>query len=116
MAALPIETTAFVIVLGDQPGITAEIIDALIEAFEKGTHGIIVPMHGGGTGHPIVISAKYSNAVMTQFDKAGLRGLVYGHAEDVLRNPVKTGCVLRDMDTLDDYNREVRLTLEGHSQ
>lgn len=107
LAALPDDTTAFVIVLGDQPSIRPEIVDALINAFEKGTHGIVVPMHSDDTGHPIVIAAKYRSAIMTQFDKDGLRGLIYGNPGEVLRAPAASADVLRDMDTPEDYEREL---------
>jgi hypothetical protein len=45
---------------------------------------------------------------MREFDDTGLRGLIYGHPEDVYRCPVDTAAVLRDMDTLEDYENERR--------
>ena len=108
LAALPTETSAFVVVLGDQPGVTPAVIDALIDAFEKRTHDIVVPMYDNGSGHPIVIAARYREAIMTQFDTTGLRGLVRGRPESVLRLTVSNDGVLHDMDTPEDYERELR--------
>lgn len=110
IAALPPETAGFLIALGDQPNVNPDVVNALIDTFTRGSRGIIVPMHDNDTGHPILISARYREAIMTQFDDTGLRGLIYGRPDEVLRLPVGTGDVLRDMDTPEDYERELRLS------
>lgn len=58
--------------------------------------------------HPIIISIAYRDDVMTKFDDTGLRGLIYGHPEYVHRLPVRAPGVLRDMDTPEDYERELK--------
>jgi molybdenum cofactor cytidylyltransferase len=98
----------FMVVLGDQPSIDARVINQLIAGFHAVEKGIIVPLYDGDTGHPIVISMSYREDVMTKFDDTGLRGLIYGHPEYVHRLPVTTPGVLRDMDTPEDYERELK--------
>lgn len=98
----------FMVVLGDQPSIDAPTINQLIEGFRTVEKGIVVPRYDNDTGHPIIISMSYRDDVMTKFDDTGLRGLIYGHPEYVHRLPVQAPGVLRDMDTPEDYERELK--------
>jgi molybdenum cofactor cytidylyltransferase len=108
LAALPEDLEAFMVVLGDQPSLTTAIIDFLIDGFRASDKGIVVPWIDDDSGHPIIIDAAYREEVMTQFDDTGLRALIYGRPEEVHRLPVTDPGVLRDMDTPDDYERELR--------
>lgn len=112
---LPTAAAAFLVVLGDQPSITPELINALVSAWKTGVHGIVVPAFGAQSGHPIVVSGKYRDTVMTQFDQTGLRGLLYARQEDVFRYPATSGAVLRDMDTPAAYVREILAALENET-
>lgn len=101
-------TAGFMVVLGDQPSIDARVINQLIAEFHAVEKGIIVPLYDDDTGHPIIISMSYRDDVMTKFDDTGLRGLIYGYPEYVHRLPVQAPGVLRDMDTPEDYERELK--------
>ena len=63
LAAMPAACRAVLVALGDQPAITAELVDAMIECFSSGSRGIVVPIHAGRRGHPLLldgrIEAKY---------------------------------------------------------
>jgi molybdenum cofactor cytidylyltransferase len=96
------------VVLGDQPSISAKLINVLLEAFEESNCGIVVPYVNEDSGHPILISRTYREEIMTKFDDTGLRGLIYGRPEEVHRFPVEDAGVLRDIDTPEDYERELR--------
>ncbi|MCL4692708.1 MAG: nucleotidyltransferase family protein [Candidatus Hydrogenedentes bacterium] len=98
----------FMVVLGDQPSIDAPTITQLVAGFRAVEKGIVVPLYDNDTGHPIIISIAYRDDVMTKFDDTGLRGLIYGHPEYVHRLPVRAPGVLRDMDTPEDYERELK--------
>lgn len=45
---------AAMFLLGDQPGVTAAVIDALIEAYERTKAPIVQPKYGGVFGNPVV--------------------------------------------------------------
>jgi molybdenum cofactor cytidylyltransferase len=115
LAALPDNLEAFLVVLGDQPSLTSAVIDFLIDGFRASHKGIVVPYINDDSGHPIIIDAAYREEVMTQFDDTGLRGLIYGRPEEVHRLRVTHPGVLRDMDTPEDYERELR-ALEEQSK
>jgi len=105
LRGLPESCRAVVVVLGDQPGVYAGLIAALIEAHLESGRGIVVQTFGGRRGHPVLISARYFEDVLTGFDDVGLRGLVRAHPEDVLEVTAGSEAVLMDLDTPEDYRR-----------
>ena len=50
---------------------------------------------------------KYKNEIAALSLEVGLRGLVYGHPEDVHEVPVTTSSILRDIDNIVDNKREL---------
>ena len=105
LRALPPECAAALVVLGDQPGITAETISMLIQAFQTHSRGIVVPTHGGKRGHPLLLSMRYRDEVLHQYDGTGMRGLFLAHPDDVMEVEVPASGILEDMDTPEDYRR-----------
>ncbi|MBM4038086.1 MAG: nucleotidyltransferase family protein [Planctomycetes bacterium] len=110
LRALPEECEAALVVLGDQPGVTAEVVAAVVEAFRSGGRGIVVPTHRGRRGHPLLFSMRYRGEVLSRFNGTGLRGLLQAHLEDVLEVEVATPGILDDVDRPEDYARAAGLT------
>ena len=111
LAALSPNEDAALIALVDQPMITKEIIDSLIEAFDEDEKGIALPTYHGKHGHPIIIAAKYFDDIM-QLDEnspEGLRAFIDGHRDDTLEVPVDTPAVIEDIDLPEDYERLSKL-------
>jgi len=109
LAALPEECGAILIVLGDQPAIQSEWIEKLGSVFgENGGEKIVVPVHGGHRGHPMIIPARFARELRTQYEESGVRGLLDAHGEDVVRVEWGDGDVLADMDLPSDYRRELK--------
>jgi molybdenum cofactor cytidylyltransferase len=106
LRALPAECEAILVALGDQPAITAELVNAVVETFRTGNHRIVVPVHQGRRGHPLLFSADYRQEILTQYDDQGLRGLLRAHHDQVFELPVSTPAVLSDIDYPEDYDRE----------
>jgi molybdenum cofactor cytidylyltransferase len=107
LRALPEDCRAILVALGDQPAITVELIDAMIEALASGGRGIVVPVYGGKRGHPLLLDARYRNEILTGHDQHGLRGLLAAHADDIFGLAVRSSTVLSDMDDPEDYQREL---------
>ncbi len=105
LEALPSDWKAVVIVLGDQPGIDSEVIDRLADEFEAGSRGMVVPVHNGRRGHPILVAARYREEIFRDHDDLGLRGLLRAHPEDVQELETDRPSVLEDMDTPSDYRQ-----------
>jgi molybdenum cofactor cytidylyltransferase len=107
VAAVPGECEAAMVVLGDQPSISAGLIEKLVRAYRGAGRGIAVPTYEGRRGHPVLFSRRYFGEVMTGFEGEGLRGLLLAHPEDVLEVAAATSGVLVDIDTPEDYRRAV---------
>ena len=105
-AALPPDAEAAVVMLGDQPFLPARVVDAVAEAFRRSGSGIVIPVHRGRRGHPILIGLKYRDAVLALDPADGLRRLIQAHAEDIFEAEVEDANILRDMDVPEDYANE----------
>ena len=114
LRALPDGCRAVLLALGDQPGISPRLVNALVEAFAQSDKDIAVPTHDGRRGHPLLFSIDYRDKIMGEYDEVGLRGLLRDHPEAVLEVPVPWPVVLTDLDYPEDYRRELaRLAKEG---
>jgi molybdenum cofactor cytidylyltransferase len=106
---------AFLVVLGDQPGISKEIINQLIQAFHYPRHpkGIILPTYRGIRGHPVLFSSQYRQEVLKLKGDVGGRQILADHPEDILGVEMDTDDVLQDIDTPEDYRKYLKRKLPG---
>jgi molybdenum cofactor cytidylyltransferase len=105
--SLPEGAEAAVILLGDQPSIPFQVIDKIIDAYAQTTKRIVIPTYQKKRGHPVLIDMKYKSEIAALSPEKGLRGIVYGHPKDVFEVPVNTSSILRDIDDMLDYKREL---------
>lgn len=105
--AVPEETRAVLVVLGDQPKISADVIDKLIDAYKSTGKGIVLPVYKKERGHPVLIDVKYGEEVENLSPEVGLRGTVYNHPEDILEVDMETPSIFQDIDDESDYKREL---------
>jgi molybdenum cofactor cytidylyltransferase len=112
LRALPPECRAVLVALGDGPRISPGVVDAMLGALDAGPKGIVVPVHRGRRGHPLLFGIRHRDEVLARHDGVGLRGLLAAHPDDVLELPVDDPAVLADMDAPEDYRRE-REAAEG---
>jgi len=102
--SLPPYTEAVLVFQGDQPFIKNEIIVELVKAYRFSGKGIIMPVHDGKRGHPLLIDKKYFGIVDTLNSSDGLRSLSGLYPEDVLTVATEEPGILRDFDTIEEYN------------
>ena len=107
LALLSPNADAALIALVDQPMITKEITNSLIDAFNAGEKGIVLPTYRGKRGHPVIVAAKYFEDIMQLDEEApeGMRQFIAGHRNDTLEVPVDTPAVIEDIDLPEDYER-----------
>jgi len=105
LRALPAECGAVLVALGDQPGVSAPLIDEMAAAQRVSGKGIIVPAWEGKRGHPLLFAVCYRDELFEGYDQTGLRGLLCEHPDDVCEHRVATPWALADMDTPEDYRR-----------
>ncbi len=93
------DADGIVLLLGDQPGVTPETIDALVAA--AAGHAVGVCAYDDGLGHPLWFDRSMHDTLTgLHGDKAVWKLVDAG--DDVVRVPV-AGDVPRDVDTWDDY-------------
>ena len=106
--ALPADAEAAVVMLGDQPFLPARVADAVVEVFRRSGKGIVIPVHRGRRGHPVLVSLKYRDEVLALDPADGLRRLMHSHSEDIIEAEVEDANILRDMDVPEDYANELK--------
>jgi len=102
------EATAVVVLLGDQPMIRASVIDKLITAYYRSEKGIIVATYNGKRGHPVIIDKKYHNEILRMTKEESLRDLLRTHPDDIFEVNTNSPEILRDIDTIEDYENEIK--------
>lgn len=107
LIAIPEECAAALVALGDQPSITADVVEKLVRALRTTGRGIVVPTYRGQRGHPLLLAMHYRHEILTRYEDVGLRGLLQAHPEDVLGVEVATPGILEDMDVPEDYRRMI---------
>jgi len=98
------------IVLGDEPRISAEPVDLLCSEYDKCEETLLVPAFRGKRGHTFIMAMAHRAEVMWSFDSEGVRGPLHGHPEELRMLPVDDSAILLDMDTMEHYEREVAAT------
>jgi molybdenum cofactor cytidylyltransferase len=95
---------AILVALGDQPGITAERVRAVTEAFAPG-RDLVVPVHRGIPAHPVLFGRSLFSELESLSGDVGAREVVRRHAGEAVRIEVEA---LPDIDTEEDYRKFLR--------
>jgi len=99
IAAVPEDADAVVVLLGDMPRVTSDVIDRLIAAFnpEEGIHAV-VPTSDGRRGNPVLWSRRFFDELRTITGDVGARHLIGRHADVVVEVEIGDAVTL-DLDT-----------------
>ncbi|MGL4965512.1 MAG: NTP transferase domain-containing protein [Inquilinus sp.] len=100
LAALPHETDAALVCLGDMPRISPKLIERLVAAYAP-TEGrsIVVPTHQGKRGNPVLWDRRFFPAMASVAGDVGARHLIGEHADEVVEIEAGDTAVLFDVDT-----------------
>ncbi|MBC7788750.1 MAG: nucleotidyltransferase family protein [Anaerolineae bacterium] len=101
-------TDLALIALGDQPGITPNIIRRLIEAQRVSRKPIVVPMYAGQRGNPVLFRSDFFPELATIHGDHGARDLILSDPERVefVEFPFPPPA---DIDTRQDYDAMLQL-------
>jgi CTP:molybdopterin cytidylyltransferase MocA len=103
-AATPTPDALFVAPV-DCPRVAAATVRQLAAAFEVSGAPIVLPLHAGRRGHPVLFSAAVFDELRRAPLAVGARAVVRAHAQDLLAVPVDDPAVLDDFDTPADAAR-----------
>jgi molybdenum cofactor cytidylyltransferase len=106
---LPSTADAAIVFLGDQPMIPGEVTRLIVSEYTRSGKGILIPVFSGKRGHPVLIDKKYTGVMNTLVPERGLHTLYEQFPEDILEVEVGAPGILRDIDTLQDYENEIKL-------
>jgi molybdenum cofactor cytidylyltransferase len=102
--ALPASARAALIFLGDQPRIAPATAGRVVAEYRASGRGLVLPVHDGAGGHPLLIDLKYREEIGRLDAGVGLREILDRHPDDVARIAVDDPGVRVDIDTPDDYD------------
>ena len=93
------DAEALLVVLGDQPGITAERVRRIVAAYSPGAP-LVVPVQGSQPGHPVLFSRQLFGELEALAGDVGAREVVRRHWDEAVRLELPP---LPDLDTPEDY-------------
>lgn len=98
-AILPDAFDAALMALVDHPLIESATVTALLDAFEATGRPIVLPVHDGRRGHPVLFGARLFPELLAAPMNEGARAVVRAHADEVLEVPSAAPGILADIDT-----------------
>ena len=93
----------FLVVPGDQPGLTPFAIDHCLRTFGQDPARIVIAVHSGRRGHPLIFPASLVPFVLSAACDQGLNQLARHHAQLVLSVECDSPAVTRNVNTPEDY-------------
>jgi len=97
---------AAVVLLGDMPGVSAAVINRLIENHDPDNERrIIAAAHEGKRGNPVLWDAAFFDDLLSLGGDKGARDVLAEHADSIIIVDVDTPGVLQDLDTPEAFTR-----------
>lgn len=109
LAAVPPEAEGAVFLQCDQPGITPDLLRALVDRFDEKPGSIVHPVQEGQRGTPVVLPRDLFAELAAVTGDTGGRELIRRHPDRVISVSVDDPALLLDVDTPEDYERLRRL-------
>ena len=103
LRAVATESDAAVVLLGDQPQVGPDVIDALIAMFRETGAPIVMPSYGGVPANPVLIARSLFPEVLAVAGDQGAREVVRAHRADTAFVPFPDRRPPADIDTEADY-------------
>lgn len=97
------------VLLGDQPLITAQHIDTLIATYQTTGKSIIAPTYEGKRGNPILFDASLFPELLEVTGDEGGRSVLERHRKEVTTVEIGNPLANIDVDTWDAYQRVVEI-------
>lgn len=105
LKALNMESDAALFLLGDQPLVSRDTLEALVAAYRETTAPIVAPFWRGRRGNPVLFGREAFPFLENLHGDTGARAILAEHPETVLSLPVEDPGILFDVDTEADYRR-----------
>lgn len=111
---------AAMFLLGDQPLVTVDIINRLINAHETANALITIPYCDGQRGNPVIIARPLFQNLAALSADTGARAVFDAFKESILPVLISDPAILFDVDTMEDYEHltmgsNLRLWIQNRS-
>ncbi len=103
IAALPTQTTAAMILLGDQPLVSPAILQRLMRAWRDSGRPIVAPYYAGQRGNPVLFARALFPELLGVSGDQGGREVLQKHAADIEPVPIAEADAAQDLDTWQEY-------------
>jgi molybdenum cofactor cytidylyltransferase len=95
LRSLPSGTDGILLFLIDHPLISNSLVDGLITDFYASGVSIVLPLHRGRRGHPVIFASKLYTELENASLDTGARAVVWAHANEVFEHhTIEEGCIL----------------------
>ena len=94
---------ATLIVLGDQPQIESEVVQAVMDSYLSNRSKIVIPSYQMHRGHPWLLDKSLWGEILELKPTDTLRDFLHQHQDVIKYVDVNTPSVIQDLDTPDDY-------------
>ena len=94
------DADAYMFCVCDQPGLSTSTIKKLIEAYKKGTAGIVSLSWKGKMCNPKIFSSRYREELMRLSGDTGGRQIIASHEDDILLVEASSEDEVKDIDKL----------------
>lgn len=113
LRAAPAGASAALLFLGDQPALDSALLERLVAAHAGGQRPIVAPSYQRRRGHPLLVGRAYWDAILTLSGGRTLRDLLREVNDVICYVETDDPGVLQDMDTPDEYRRQLELFLSA---
>jgi molybdenum cofactor cytidylyltransferase len=103
LAAVGANAKAAIIVLADQPWISSDTFNRLIECHQECMPQIIVPLYKGFRGNPVLLDRSVFEEVKGLNGDVGCRAIFGDHTGEIRKLPVDDVGILLDIDSRSDF-------------
>jgi molybdenum cofactor cytidylyltransferase len=94
---------AVLFLLADQPGVTPELLSALIQRHRETLAPVVAPRYCDRRGNPVLFDRSTFDEFSTLLGDAGARPILQARPDDIAWVDWPTAEVIQDIDTADDY-------------
>lgn len=100
---LPAPLSAVLFLLADQPGVSPELLSALIQRHRETLAPIVAPRHNGQRGNPVLFDAATFPEFADLEGDIGARPIIQAHRDKIAWVDWPTPEILEDIDVATDY-------------
>lgn len=105
VTALGPDAAAIMILPGDLPLLTAELLASFMASFEDASGGLLVPAYQHVPGYPVLCDRRFRDQLLALSGQDGPHAVLRANPRDVLDIHLTSDAVVFDIDHEEDYQR-----------